>query len=66
MRCHYDVLEVAQGADDAAVRSAYRRCALQWHPGLRPGLCPSAASGDVGGADRPAPRRQKPAPAGGS
>ncbi|KAK9866465.1 hypothetical protein WJX84_009080 [Apatococcus fuscideae] len=32
MRCLYAVLQVDQSADDAAIRSAYRKGALQWHP----------------------------------
>ena len=30
MRCLYAVLQVDQSADDAAIRSAYRKGALQW------------------------------------
>ncbi|KAK9806652.1 hypothetical protein WJX73_004364 [Symbiochloris irregularis] len=32
MRCHYEVLGVDRSSDDAAIRSAYRKGALQWHP----------------------------------
>ena len=32
MRCHYEVLELARDADGDAVRKAYRRLALVWHP----------------------------------
>ena len=31
MRCLYDVLQVGQDADEAAIRSAYRKGALQWY-----------------------------------
>lgn len=31
MRCLYDVLQVGQEADEAAIRSAYRKGALQWY-----------------------------------
>lgn len=34
MRCHYEVLGVARDADDNTLKSAYRKGALQWHPGL--------------------------------
>jgi curved DNA-binding protein CbpA len=34
MRCLYEVLAVARDADDAAIKTAYRRGALQWHPGV--------------------------------
>ena len=33
MRCHYDVLDLELSADEAAIRKAYRRAALLWHPG---------------------------------
>ena len=32
MRCLYEVLDVARDADDATLRTAYRRAALRWHP----------------------------------
>ena len=32
MRCFYEVLDVARDADDATLRTAYRRAALRWHP----------------------------------
>lgn len=32
MRCHYEVLGVARDADDGTLKTAYRKCALQWHP----------------------------------
>lgn len=32
-RCHYEVLGVERDADYAAVRKAYRKLALKWHPG---------------------------------
>lgn len=32
MKCHYEVLEVKQNADDAEIKSAYRKLALKWHP----------------------------------
>ena len=32
-RCLYEVLEVDKDAEDDAVKKAYRRMALQWHPG---------------------------------
>ena len=32
MRCHYEVLEVARDADEAAIKKAYRKAALAWHP----------------------------------
>ena len=33
MRCHYEVLEVSHDADDDAIKKAYRKAALTWHPG---------------------------------
>ena len=30
--CHYVILEVERDADDAAIKKAYRRQALKWHP----------------------------------
>lgn len=33
MRCHYEVLGVARDADDGTLKTAYRKGALQWHPG---------------------------------
>ncbi|KAL3288159.1 hypothetical protein HHI36_002610 [Cryptolaemus montrouzieri] len=32
MRCHYEVLNVAKDADDAEIKSAYKKLALKWHP----------------------------------
>lgn len=32
MKCYYEVLEVPQNADDAQIKSAYRKLALKWHP----------------------------------
>ena len=33
MRCLYEVLEVDPNSDDSTIKTAYRRAALQWHPG---------------------------------
>lgn len=33
MRCLYEVLGVEKDADEAAIRKAYRKGALAWHPG---------------------------------
>ena len=38
MRCHYEVLNVSRDADDAVLKTAYRKAALQWHPG-KTGTC---------------------------
>ena len=32
MRCHYEVLGVDRDADDDAIKKAYRKLALKWHP----------------------------------
>lgn len=32
VRCLYEVLEVERDADDSAIRLAYRKAALKWHP----------------------------------
>ncbi|KAK9845932.1 hypothetical protein WJX81_006341 [Elliptochloris bilobata] len=36
MRCHYEVLELEHSADEAAIKKAYRRSALLWHPDKNP------------------------------
>ncbi|MSP59788.1 MAG: molecular chaperone DnaJ [Myxococcales bacterium] len=36
-RDYYEVLGVERGAGDAAIKSAYRRCAMQHHPDRNPG-----------------------------
>jgi curved DNA-binding protein CbpA len=33
-RCLYDVLGVERGEEDDAIKKAYRKQALQWHPGM--------------------------------
>ncbi|CAG9813778.1 unnamed protein product [Phaedon cochleariae] len=32
MKCHYEVLDVPRDADDAEIKSSYRKLALKWHP----------------------------------
>lgn len=32
MKCHYEVLNLQRNADDAEIKTAYRKLALQWHP----------------------------------
>lgn len=32
MKCHYEVLDVPREADDAEIKTAYRKLALKWHP----------------------------------
>ncbi|OZC11611.1 putative Fe-S protein assembly co-chaperone HscB [Onchocerca flexuosa] len=34
--CLYSILEVPRNADDVAIRKAYRKLALQWHPDKNP------------------------------
>jgi len=34
MRCHYDVLGLTRDCIDEDIKRAYRKLALQWHPGL--------------------------------
>ena len=33
MRCHYEVLGISSDATAEEVKKAYRRAALEWHPG---------------------------------
>ena len=33
MKCHYEILGVKRDAGDDDLKKAYRRLALQWHPG---------------------------------
>ncbi|XP_018915010.2 uncharacterized protein [Bemisia tabaci] len=32
MKCHYEVLGIAQNANDDEIKKAYRKLALKWHP----------------------------------
>ena len=34
---YYELLEVQRGADDAALKAAYRKAAMRWHPDRNPG-----------------------------
>lgn len=34
MRCHYEVLGLPLNASVDEIKKAYRKCALQWHPGI--------------------------------
>lgn len=34
---YYELLEVARGADDATIKSSYRKLAMRWHPDKNPG-----------------------------
>lgn len=34
---YYELLEVQRGADDAAIKSSYRKLAMRWHPDKNPG-----------------------------
>jgi molecular chaperone DnaJ len=36
-RCYYEILEVERNANDAALKSAFRKLAMQWHPDRNPG-----------------------------
>lgn len=33
MKCHYEVLGIPINASADEIKKAYRKCALQWHPG---------------------------------
>ena len=33
MRCHYEVLGINRDANNDEIKKAYRKLALQWHPG---------------------------------
>jgi curved DNA-binding protein CbpA len=33
MRCHYEVLNISRDATGDEIKKAYRKSALQWHPG---------------------------------
>lgn len=39
MRCHYEVLGVAQSANEDELKRAYRAQALKWHPGEHVRVC---------------------------
>src|SRR3954467_11615529 len=36
-RCYYESLEVDRTADDAGLKSAFRKLAMKWHPDKNPG-----------------------------
>src|SRR5258708_158172 len=36
-RCYYESLEVDRSADDAGLKSAFRKLAMKWHPDKNPG-----------------------------
>ena len=33
MRCLYEVLDLPRDCEEAAIKTAYRKAALKWHPG---------------------------------
>src|SRR5260370_28411707 len=35
-RCYYEVLEVERSANDAQLKAAFRKLAMQWHPDRNP------------------------------
>lgn len=36
-RCYYETLEVERSADDGALKAAFRKLAMKWHPDRNPG-----------------------------
>jgi curved DNA-binding protein CbpA len=42
MQCHYEVLQVTQDATQDVLKVAYRKIALQWHPGGPSPTCSNA------------------------
>jgi molecular chaperone DnaJ len=36
-RCYYEILEVERSVNDAQLKSAFRKLAMQWHPDRNPG-----------------------------
>src|SRR6266702_7440088 len=36
-RCYYEILEVERTANDGALKSAFRKLAMKWHPDRNPG-----------------------------
>ncbi len=34
---YYELLEIERGANDAVIKSSYRKLAMRWHPDKNPG-----------------------------
>lgn len=52
MKDLYEVLGVACDAEDSTIRTAYRKAALRWHPGvLAVSLLPMSALATLTGVD---------------
>ena len=67
MRCLYEVLDLPRDSDESAIKTAYRKGALKWHPGKLPSLAgavsprPAAGLSAAAYCSRPAQHLLTPA-----